>query len=344
VALNAATGAVAWHQQLVHHDVWDYDTPMQPSLTELESNGSRIAAVVIVGKTGMLHAFHRATGEPIFALEERRVPASDVAGERLSPTQPFSSVPPLVSHAPLTEDDAFGLLWLDKRACAKVLGNLRSEGIFTPPSLAGSIQYPGYAGGGNWGGIAIDSERQIAVTNVMQLPALVRLIPREKLTEVRATGALDDWEVTRQSGTPYVVARRSFLSPLGMPCIKPPWGKLVAVDLRAQQILWDIPLGTIEDLAPAPVPNFEWGTPNAGGAIVTAAGLVIIGSAADFYLRIFDVANGELLWKYRLPTAAHATPMTYEVDGVQYIAAAVGGHSAFGSTRGDHVMAWRLLD
>ena len=140
------------------------------------------------------------------------------------------------------------------------------------------------------------------------------------------------------------MARRIFLSPLGMPCIKPPWGKLVAVDLREQKILRDVPLGTIEDLAPAPVPNFEWGVPNMGGAIVSASGLVIIGSAADYYLRIFDVTNGAQLWKYRLPTTAYATPMTYEVDGAQYIAAAVGGHSGLGSPRGDYVMAWRLLD
>ena len=344
VALNSNTGRVVWQQQLVHHDVWDYDTPMQPSLTHIEANGTRIPAVMVVGKTGMLYAFERATGKAIYELVERPVPKTDIPGERLSPTQPFSSIPPLVSHDALTEEDAFGLLWFDKRACAKVLGSFRSEGIFTPPTLAGTIQYPGYGGGANWGGVAIDPERQIAVANVMQLPGLVRLIPREQLAQIQAAGELDGWGISRQSGTPYVMARRIFLSPLGMPCIKPPWGKLVAVDLRAQKILWDVPLGTIEDLAPAPVPNFEWGVPNMGGAIVSAAGLVIIGSAADYYLRIFDVTSGEELWKYRLPTAAHATPMTYQVDGVQYIAAAVGGHSEVGNPRGDYVMAWRLLD
>lgn len=344
VALDAETGAVAWHQQLVHHDVWDYDTPMQPTLTRLEIGGVDHAAVMLVGKTGMLYAFDRATGKALIELEERPVPKSTIAGETLSPTQPFSALPPLVSHEALDADDAFGLLWFDKRACRKVLESYRSEGIFTPPTLTGSIQYPGYAGGANWGGVAVDPNRQIAVTNVMQLPGLIRLIPRAEVAASRASGELDGWSLAEQRGTPYAMARRIFLSPLGMPCIEPPWGKLVAVDLRAQKILWDVPLGTIEDLAPAPVPNFAWGVPNLGGAVVTASGLVIIGSAADFYLRIFDLMTGKELWQARLPTSANSTPATFSVAGTQYIVAAVGGHSELGSPRGDYLMAWRLSD
>ena len=344
VALSVTDGSVAWHQQLVHHDVWDYDTPMQPTLTVMQVDGVPVPAVLVVGKTGMLYAFDRATGKPLIELEERPVPATDVEGEVLSPTQPFSAMPPLVSHAPLTADDAFGLLWFDTRACRKTIETFRSDGIFTPPTLRGSIQYPGFAGGANWGGVAVDPERQIAIANVMQLPALVKLIPRAEVANARASGELDGWGLSRQRGTPYAMARKVFLSPLGMPCIKPPWGKLVAVDLQRAEILWDIPLGTIEDLAPAPVPNFAWGTPNMGGAIVTASGLVIIGSAADFYLRIFDTASGQELWKHRLPTAAHSTPMTYLHNTKQYIVATVGGHSEFGNPRGDYVMAWRLVD
>jgi quinoprotein glucose dehydrogenase len=317
---------------------------MQPSLATIDVNGTPTPAAVVVGKTAMIYAFERATGKPLIELEEREVPSSDVPGEALSKTQPFSSYPPFTSHAALTEDDAFGLLWFDKRACAKTIESFRSEGIFTPPSLEGTLQYPGYAGGANWGGVAIDPERQIAVANVMQLPGLVRLIPRDEFDATYASGELEGWQISRQTGTPYLMARRVFLSPLGMPCIKPPWGKLVAMDLRAGKILWDEPLGTIEDVAPAPVPNFKWGVPNMGGAILTASGLVIIGSAADYYLRIFDVGSGRELWQARLPTAAHATPATFKMDDKQYIVVAVGGHSGLGSPPGDHLMAWRLKD
>ncbi|MDP1932043.1 MAG: pyrroloquinoline quinone-dependent dehydrogenase [Gammaproteobacteria bacterium] len=342
VALNIDTGAVVWHQQLVHHDVWDYDTPSQPTLTTIQKGGESVAAVVVVTKTGMLFAFERDSGEPIYEINERPVPRSDVPGELLSPTQPFSSIPALVDHRALTEDDAFGVAWFDRRGCQNVLRTLRSEGIFTPPSLQGSILSPGYAGGANWGGVAIDPERQIAITNVNQIPALVRLIPRDALDALRGSGDLDGWDVSSQEGTPYFMARRFFLSPLGLPCVRPPWGKLVAVDLREGTILWDIPLGTIRDLAPSFVPNFNWGVPNLGGALLTRSGLIVIGAATENTLRIFDVETGEELWSHRLPTAAIATPMSYEVEGVQYIAIAVGGHEPLGMANGDYLMTFSL--
>ncbi|MCZ6620058.1 MAG: pyrroloquinoline quinone-dependent dehydrogenase, partial [Gammaproteobacteria bacterium] len=343
VALNANTGQVVWHQQLVHHDVWDYDTPSQPTLTELQIEGDSIPAVLVVTKTGMIYAFHRETGAPLFDMIEREVPASDVPGERLSPTQPFSAVPPLADQRVLTPDDAFGIAWFDKRACAGILGSFRSEGIFTPPSLEGSIQNPSYAGGSNWGGVAVDTSRQIAVTFINQIPALVRLIPRDDLQHIRASGELDDWGISRMTGTPYYMARRIFLSPLGLPCTQPPWGKLVAVDLEAGQILWDIPLGTIADIAPAPVPNFEWGVPGMGGPLLTKSGLTVIGAAAEHALRVFDTRTGAKLWERRLPAAAMATPMSYEIDGVQYIAVAAGGHDQLGLDPGDYLIAFRLL-
>jgi len=344
VALNASTGQVVWHQQLVHHDVWDYDTPSQPTLTELRIDGSLVPAVLIVTKTGMIYAFHRETGEPLYDVIERKVPASDVPGERLSPTQPFSTIPPLADQSALTPDDAFGILWFDKRACAKILKSFRSEGIFTPPSLEGSIQNPSYAGGSNWGGVAVDTSRQIAVTFINQIPALVRLIPRDDLKRIRATGELDDWGISRMTGTPYFMARRIFLSPLGLPCTQPPWGKLVAVDLAAGEILWDIPLGTIADIAPAPVPNFAWGVPGMGGPLLTKSGLIVIGAAAEHALRVFATRTGAKLWEQRLPAAAMATPMSYEVDGVQYFAVAAGGHDQLGLEPGDYLIAFRLLN
>jgi len=342
VALDAASGSVVWHQQLVHHDVWDYDVPSQPTLTTLQVDGKAQPAVLVVTKTGMIFGFHRETGEPLIGMSERPVPASDVPGEEVSPTQPFSDIPALADQSALTADDAFGLVFFDKRACARTIEAFRSEGIFTPPSQAGTILNPGYAGGSNWGGVAVDESRQIAVANVNQIPALVRLIPRDELEAERASGALEGWDLARQTGTPYFMARRVFLSPLGLPCTQPPWGKLVAVDLAEQRILWDVPLGKTTDLAPAIVPNFEWGVPGMGGPLLTGSGLIVIGAVAEHALRIFDTETGSELWYQRLPAAAIATPMSYEVDGVQYIAVAVGGHDALGLERGDYLMTFRL--
>ena len=338
VALRGSTGEVVWHQQLVHHDVWDYDVPAQPTLTRLQGE----PAVLVVTKTGMLFGFHRDTGRPLIGMEERAVPASDVPGERLSPTQPFSDIPALADQSALGADDAFGVLWFDKRACRKILETYRSEGIFTPPSIGGSILNPSYAGGSNWGGVAVDADRQIAVANVNQVPALVKLIPRDELDTVRASGEIDGWQISRMTGTPYYMARQVFLSPLGLPCTQPPWGKLVAVDLNARSILWEVPLGRVTDVAPAPVPNFEWGVPNMGGPLITASGLIVIGAAAEHALRMFDIQTGEELFHQRLPAAALATPMSYEVAGDQYIVIAAGGHDQLGLSRGDSLVAFRL--
>lgn len=342
VALNLETGEIVWHRQLVHHDVWDYDIAAQPTLTEIRRNGADVPAVVVVTKTGMLYAFNRDTGESLYEIIEKPVPHSDVFGEQLSDTQPFSAIPPLASQRRLTEDDAFGLTWFDRRGCRKTLREFRSEGIFTPPSLRGTIEYPSYAGGANWGGVAIDPERQIAITNVNQIATLVRLIPRAELKNLRAAGELEDWDVSDQEGTPYYMARKVFVSALGMPCIQPPWGKLVAVDLKKGSILWDVPLGTTADLAPALVPDLNWGVPNLGGALLTGSGLLVIGAVTEHVLRIFDTETGQELWSHRLPTAAMATPMSYEIKGVQYIAVAVGGHEMLDMPAGDYLMAFRL--
>jgi quinoprotein glucose dehydrogenase len=331
-----------WFRQLVHHDVWDYDIPAQPTLTTISRDGKSYDAVVVVTKTGMLFAFERSTGEPIYAIEERPVPQTDVPGEVTSPTQPFSSIPALADQSALTKDDAFGLLFFDKRSCKKQIGSYRSEGIFTPPSLGGTIMNPGYAGGANWGGVAVDSKRQIAVTNVIQGPALVRLIPRDQLSALQESGDLEGWDIAEQRGTPYYMARRIFLSPIGLPCTKPPWGKLVAVDLDAGDILWETPLGSTKNLAPKAVPNLNWGVPNLGGAMLTGSGLIVIGAAAEHTLRIFQTETGEQIWSTDLPAAAMSTPMSYELDGKQYIAVVAGGHDQLGMQRGDYLLVYGL--
>ncbi|MCI5107899.1 MAG: pyrroloquinoline quinone-dependent dehydrogenase [Pseudomonadales bacterium] len=343
VALDGSSGQVRWWQQLVHHDVWDYDIPSQPTLTTIQYNGQQHQAVAVVTKTGMLYAFDRLRGEPVYAVEEKPVPASAVPGEQLSPTQPFSSFPALANQSPVSRDDLFGLTFLDKRSCVRIQRSARNEGIFTPPSFQGSIMNPSYAGGSNWGGMAVDSERQIAVANINQIPALVHLIPRDGLQAFYEEHGEDDWEVAEQRGTPYYMARKIFLSSLGLPCTKPPWNKLVAMDLANASILWEVPLGTVRDLAPGLVPNFNWGAPGMGGPLITASGLIVIGAVTEHVLRIFDLNNGEELWTYDLPTAAMALPMSYEHEGEQYIAIVAGGHDNLDMPRGDYLYAFKLL-
>ena len=341
VALHSATGELAWARQLVHHDLWDYDTASQPMLIDLDRNGAKIAAVVQLTKTGQVFVFDRATGEPVFPIEERAVPQDAVDGETPSATQPFSSLPPLVSHAPVKPDDAWGLSFWDRAACRDKIAALHSEGIFTPPSLKGTIQRPGYAGGSNWGSGAWDPKRHLLIANVMDLPFVVTLIPRDELGRQYDSGLYKDWEFGRQSGTPYAMRRKLLDSPLGAPCTAPPWGKLVAVDLAAGKIAWEKPLGTSRDKAPWPFWYTE-GAPNMGGPLVTAGGLVFIGATTDNFLRAFDVANGKEVWKMRLPAGAQATPMSYELNGRQYVVIAAGGHAKLGTTRGDYVMAFAL--
>jgi quinoprotein glucose dehydrogenase len=342
VALDADTGEVRWWQQLVHHDVWDYDIPSQPTLTDIQYNGRQHQAVGVVTKTGMLYAFDRLSGEPVYAVEEKPVPASAVPGEQLSPTQPFSSFPALADQSPVSRDDLFGLTFLDKRSCVRIQRSARNEGIFTPPDFQGSIMNPSYAGGSNWGGMAVDSEQQIAVANINQIPALVHLIPRDGLQAFYEEHGEDGWEVAEQRGTPYYMARKIFLSSLGLPCTRPPWNKLVAVDLASASILWEVPLGTVRDLAPGLVPNFNWGAPGMGGPLITASGLIVIGAVTEHVLRIFDLGSGEELWTYDLPTAAMALPMSYEHEGEQYIAIVAGGHDNLDMPRGDYLYAFKL--
>jgi len=334
VALDARTGAVVWARQLVHHDIWDYDMPAQPVLAEILRDGRKLPAVIQATKMGLLFTFHRETGEPLFAIEERPVPKSDVPGELASPTQPFPvAPPPLVSHRPLKPEDAFGLTFWDAGKCRERIAAARSEGLYTPPSLKGTIMWPSYAGGSNWGGIAFDGGRQLVFANVSNIAAVVRLIPRAEVSR-------DLPGFTAQAGTPYALSREILLSPIGMPCSPPPWGTLAAVDMAAGTIKWQVPLGTTRDVAPWPW--FELGMPNMGGPIATAAGLVFIAAATDNYLRAFDAETGKELWKGRLPAGGQATPMTYTAGGRQYVVIAAGGHGGIGTTLGDYVVAFAL--
>jgi quinoprotein glucose dehydrogenase len=332
VALEAKTGRRVWAQQLVHHDLWDYDLASQPALATVQTAHGPREAVLQATKTGFLFAFDRRTGAPVFPISEVPVPASDVPGEHASPTQPMPEPAlRLARHAPVTAADAWGATPGGRDACATLIGGLRSEGLFTPPSVRGTIASPGWAGGVNWGGIAVDPQRQLAIVPVMDLPMQVALIPRQaydQLTSAQARARFPGQEFNSMDGTPYAMRRGALLSPKGTPCVAPPWGKLVAVDLRTRKVAWERPLGTLEDMLPWLPLNV--GMPMLGGAVTTASGLTFIAAVGDARLRAFDTRNGALLWDAKLPAGGHATPSVYAVDGRQYIAIAAGGREGFG--------------
>ncbi|MGA2129807.1 MAG: PQQ-binding-like beta-propeller repeat protein, partial [Xanthobacteraceae bacterium] len=328
-----ATGEVVWQFQTVHHDIWDDDVAAQPSLVSLRRDGREIAAVVVATKAGFVFVLDRETGKPLFPVEERPFPASDVADERPSPTQPVPLEPPPLVPQALGPDDAWGLLYFDRLACRRRIAAARSEGLYTPPSLRGTILFPFTGGGVNWGGGAFDPSRQLFVVNTTSLAHVVRLIPRAEYATARA--ANPKVEIGRALGTPYAALRDVLLSPLGIPCNPPPWGSLAAVDLDAGTIRWQVPLG-------ARAFGLIRGLPNQGGPIATAGGLVFIAAAMDDALRAFDIETGEEIWKAKLPAGGQATPMTYVVDGRQFVVIAAGGHARMGTTLGDAVVAFAL--
>jgi len=346
VALRASTGEMVWSFQTVHHDLWDYDNAAPPALVAIVRDGVETPAVLQATKTGMLFVLHRETGEPLFPVEERPVPPSDIPREEASPTQPFTSaVAPLSPHT-FELDDVWGATEEDRSACRAMIRPLRNEGIFTPPDTRGTLVLPSNIGGAHWGGLAWDPERRIAVIPVNRIAAEVQLIPRDSV-DLRAAREESDrlnlgYEYNVMRGTPYVMRRRMLLGPSGLPCTPPPFGTLVAVDLDSGDHLWEVPLGSLERRAPpgTELPE-EWGSINLGGPIVTAGGLVFIGAALDRSLKAYDIETGRELWRGPLPESGKATPMTYRLaSGEQLVAIAVGGGDAFGE--GDYVVAFRL--
>ncbi|MAE93964.1 MAG: pyrroloquinoline quinone-dependent dehydrogenase [Planctomycetota bacterium] len=334
VALHARTGKVAWHFQTVHHDVWDLDVPAQPVIFPMRRGGAVIPAVVQPTKQSFLFMFDRRSGTPLFPIEERPAPQSGEADFVLSPTQPWPVKPPPLIRMDIRPDDAFGLTFLGRGKCRKLIERSHFEGPFTPPTRQGTIMIPGNGGGSNWGGAAVDPERQILVANTMDLPWLVTLIPPDELARARAEKP--GVEHAPQEGTPWAMRREILASPIGLPCSAPPYGQLHGIDLGTGELRWTVDVGEI------PYLGIELGLPNVGGAMVTKSGLVFMAATVDTFFRAFDIETGAELWKTRLPAGGNAVPMSFRQDGRQVVVIAAGGFGRAPGVLGDALVAFAL--
>ena len=335
VALRASTGRLVWSFQTVHHDLWDYDNAAPPALVDVTIGGRRAAALIAATKSGQLFVLDRVTGKPLFPVEEKPVPASDAIGETASPTQPFSSLPPL-SPMGVTDADLKTLPEDLREPCRQLLARLRNEGPFTPPSERGSLIMPSNVGGGHWGGVAFDPASGIAVVPTNRVAAIITLIPRANAAAERARGGGGErigLEYARMSGSPYVL-KREFFTVGARFCTPQPWGSLHAISLATGKTVWNVPLGTFADGA-------VQGMVNLGGPITTASGLTFIGATPDAFLRAFDTATGREVWKGKLPAGARSTPMTYEAEGRQFVAIAAGGDGELWG-RSDEIVSFAL--
>ncbi len=336
VVLRAATGGVAWSFQTVHHDLWDYDVASPPLLFP----GKDGPAVAVGSKTGHLFLFERLSGRPIFPIQERPVPASDVAGETAASTQPFPDKPASLVPQQISEADIWGSTPQDRDACLATFRSLRHEGAFTPPSTRGSLLAPGNVGGLHWGGMAWDPVTRTIVVPVNRLPAIARLLPRADFERVRRDNP--DLEVTEQRGTPFAISRQFFLAPSGVPCVAPPWGELVAIHADTGETAWRSTLGDLSTaLKLSSIP--PTGALNLGGPVSTNNGLVFIGATLDPYLRAFDTRSGRQVWDARLPTGARATPLLFTTaSGREMVAIAAGGFDSPLSTLGTTLVVFGL--
>ncbi|HYK82175.1 MAG TPA: pyrroloquinoline quinone-dependent dehydrogenase [Gemmatimonadales bacterium] len=343
VALRASTGQVVWSFQVVHHDLWDYDAPAEPVAFTLARGDSAIPALAVATKMGHLFILDRRTGVPLVPVEERPVPQTDVPGEETWPTQPFPPAAFRLVPESLPAADAFGVTPEAREECRQRIAALRSEGIFTPPSLRGSLHYPGTLGGTNWSGVAVDERHGWLVVPTNHLPMVVTLVPRDSLHAVwMARRDRTAVELGQMQGTPFGMLREVLWTTDHHLCNPPPWGQLTAFDPAAGEVKWQVPLGYLPELA-AHVPAARaWGSPALGGALVTAGGLVFIAGTFDQQLRAFDVETGDELWRTALPAGGHALPMTYVAGGRQYVVIAAGGHDRLHTAFGDYVLAFTL--
>lgn len=340
VALNAETGAVAWVFQSTHHDLWDMDVPAQPALLDLTIAGSTVPALVETTKQGELFVLDRRTGKPLLQVREVPAPQGAVAGDVTAPTQPVSTLS--FNPTPLTEASMWGLSPFDQLACRIAFRSMRYEGRYTPPSLKGSIVYPGNFGTFNWGGVAIDPERQVVFAMPVYLAFTSTLKARTDATS-RIVSKPDEAPFNENFGAPYAAKMGAFLSPIGLPCQAPPWGYVAGADLTTGKTYYRHVNGTVRDLSPIPLP-FEMGVPGIGGPMITKGGVAFLSGSLDYFVRAYDVTSGKKLWESRLPAGGQATPMTYrsEKSGRQFVVVVAGGHGSTGTEAGDSIIAYAL--
>jgi membrane-bound PQQ-dependent dehydrogenase (glucose/quinate/shikimate family) len=359
VALDVNDGRPRWSFQAIHHDMWDYDLPSQPTLVDLPQ-----PAVVQATKTGQIFVLDRRDGTPIQPVEERPAPQGAAPGDHASPTQPWSAIS--LTPPPLTEKDMWGITPYDQLWCRIRFRQLRYDGPYTPQSTQGTMDFPGSMGVTEWGGTAIDVPHKVVVVNTSAVPYWMMLLDRTKAMaistmrdadmdhlpssskavpgEIPHAGHEEFW--ARMDGSPYMLSQKGFLGPLQAPCNQPPWGHIVAYDLTTGKQLWSHIIGTAQDSGPMGIAThlaLPIGTPNLGGPLVTSGGLVFHAGTLDNYLRAYDLKTGRELWRSRLPAGGQATPMTYvAADGRQYVVIAAGGHSGLRTKAGDYLIAYAL--
>jgi quinoprotein glucose dehydrogenase len=351
LAINASTGKLVWNFQTTHHDLWDMDVPSQPSLADIKNKaGQTVPAIYVLTKTGNAFVLDRRNGQPIVPVTEKPVPQTvkrgpQTKGEFYSKTQPFSDLN-LAPQDKLTDKDMWGATMLDQLMCRVSFKRLNYDGIYTPPSENGTLVFPGNLGVFEWGGMSVNPDRQVAVMNPIGLPFVSRLIPADPNRAQTAKGAGTEQGVQPMYGVPYGVEISAFLSPLGLPCKQPAWGYVAGVDLKTHEVVWKKRIGTIRDSLPNlfQLPAVKIGVPGLGGSISTAGNVMFVGATQDNYLRAFNVTNGKKLWEARLPAGGQATPMTYEINGKQYVVIMAGGHGSFGTKMGDYLVAYALPD
>jgi quinoprotein glucose dehydrogenase len=357
VALDVETGDVAWHYQTVHYDIWDYDLGSQGTLIDFPTPDGPVPALILPTKLGMFFIFDRATGELLVEVEERPVPQGGVEPERLSPTQPFVVDFPSTLKPDIEERHMWGMSPIDQLWCRIQYRSANYDGIYTPPSADRHwIQYPGYNGGSDWGGIAVDLERGIMVANYNDTPNYNRLVPREEveshgIVPIDEPGAADNSpdNISPQADTPYgIKVNAGWRVPLtGLLCKEPPYGGIMAIDLETRQVLWDKPFGQALNNGPFGIPSMlpiDIGTPNNAGAVVTASGLIFIAAATDDLIRAMNIETGEVLWEAALPAGGQAGPAMYESDGRQILVINAGGHNFMETRIGDYFLAYALPD
>ena len=351
LALDATTGKEKWVYQTVHNDLWDFDLPMQPSLVDFPmKDGSTKPAVAIGSKSGMIFVLDRMTGKPLTKVEERPMPQGTIPNEHYTKTQPHSVGMPQIGNETLTESDMWGATPFDQLACRIAFKEMRYDGLFTVPGTDKSLSFPGSLGGMNWGSMSVDPNNHYLFVNDMRLGLWVQMIPADTSAISRGSNGGEaintGMGAVPLKGTPYAVNKNRFMSPLGIPCQKPPFGTLSAIDMKTQKIVWQVPVGTVQDTGPfgikmrAPMPV---GMPTLGGTLATQGGLVFIAGTQDYYLRAFDASTGEEVWKARLPVGSQGGPISYvsPKNGKQYILISAGG-ARQSPDRGDYVIAYAL--